>query len=131
MLVPRLSGLKLSSSRITSRMCLRPFFGGMNFSTLSVKKITPTLSLFWIAEKARVAAISAIISFFSTPTAPKFLLPDTSTSSITVSSRSSSYTFTYGRLWRAVTFQSMSRISSPYWYSRTSENVIPRPLNAE
>ena len=38
------------------RICLRPFLGGINFSILSEKKITPILSLFWIAENARVAA---------------------------------------------------------------------------
>ena len=32
---------------------------------------------------------------------------------------------------RAVTFQSMSRMSSPGWYWRTSENAMPRPLNTE
>src|SRR5687768_2361868 len=32
---------------------------------------------------------------------------------------------------RAVTFQSMLRTSSPCWYSRTSENSIPCPLNTE
>ena len=129
-LVPRFSALKFSSSLITRRMCLRPFCGGMNFSILSLKSSTPTLSLFSIAENASVAAISVITSCFESPTAPKFLLPLTSTTSITVSSRSSSYTLTYGWFWRAVTFQSMSRTSSPYWYSRTSLKVMPRPLKA-
>ena len=32
---------------------------------------------------------------------------------------------------RAVTFQSMSRTSSPGMYWRTSENAMPRPLNTE
>ena len=32
---------------------------------------------------------------------------------------------------RAVTFQSMMRISSPGWYWRTSENAMPRPLKTE
>src|SRR4051812_19931891 len=32
---------------------------------------------------------------------------------------------------RAVTFQSMDRTSSPGWYSRTSENSMPCPLNTE
>ena len=32
---------------------------------------------------------------------------------------------------RAVTFQSMMRISSPGWYCRTSENAMPRPLKTE
>ena len=40
-------------------------------------------------------------------------------------------TFTNGSPIRAVTFQSMERISSPGWYGRTSENAIPRPLNTE
>ena len=44
---------------------------------------------------------------------PKTRLEDTSTISITVSSRSSSKTLTKGLSNRAVTFQSMSRISSP------------------
>ena len=41
-------------------------------------------------QEASVAAISVITSCFDSPTAPKFLLPLTSTTSITVSSRSSS-----------------------------------------
>src|SRR5690242_19497075 len=32
---------------------------------------------------------------------------------------------------RDVTFQSMLRMSSPNWYSRTSENSMPRPLKTE
>src|SRR5580765_8323536 len=32
---------------------------------------------------------------------------------------------------RAVTFQSMLRTSSPAWYSRTSANSMPCPLNTE
>ena len=45
---------------------IRPviFFGGMNFSTLSLKKITPILSLFWIAEKAMTADSSVTNSCF-------------------------------------------------------------------
>ena len=94
-------------------MCLRPFFGGMYFSILSEKKMTPILSLFCMALKASVAAISVTISRFTCPCVPKSREPLTSMSNITVSSRSSSNTFTYGRLKRAVTFQSMSRTSSP------------------
>ena len=48
-----------------------------------------------------------------------------------VSLRSSSNTLTNGWLNRAETFQSMERMSSPSWYSRTSLNAIPRPLNTE
>jgi hypothetical protein len=32
---------------------------------------------------------------------------------------------------RADTFQSMSRMSSPGWYWRTSSKAIPRPLKTE
>ena len=60
----------------------------------SEKKMTPILSLFWMVEKASVAATSVKMSFFILDTVPKSRLPDTSTSSITVSSRSSSNTFT-------------------------------------
>ena len=61
---------------------------------------------------------------------PKAWEPEMSSSSITVSSRSSWKTFTYGWPKRAETFQSMARMSSPTWYSRTSANSIPRPLKA-
>ena len=50
------------------------------------------------------------------------------TISMTVSSRSSVNFFTKGLPSRAVTFQSIARISSPGWYSRTSSKFIPRPL---
>jgi hypothetical protein len=93
--------------------------------------IRPTLSLFLIAENASSAQISTAISAFIrcwVPNSPDAL---TSTTSITVSSRSSSWTLTYGDPTRAVTFQSIVRMSSPYWYSRTSAKFIPRPLNTE
>jgi len=48
--VPLFCGSKLISSLMILRMCFVPFLGGINFSTISVKKITPTLSLFFIAE---------------------------------------------------------------------------------
>src|SRR5690606_34948704 len=43
-------------------------------------------------------------------------------------SRSSSYSLVCGAWRLAVTRQSMLRMSSPGWYCRTSENVIPRPF---
>ena len=92
--VRRLSGWKSINSRIIYKICLRPFLGGINFSIRSEKKITPILSLFWMAEKARVAAISVTISFFNCLIVPNSKLPETSTINITVSSRSSSNTFT-------------------------------------
>ena len=66
----------------------------MYFSILSEKKITPILSLFWMALKAIVAAISVTMSRFICFWVPKSNEPLTSISSITVSSRSSSNTFT-------------------------------------
>ena len=49
----------------------------------------------------------------------------------TVSSRVSTNFLTKGRWERAVTFQSIVRISSPGTYSRTSENSIPCPLKTD
>ena len=84
-----------------------------------------------MALKAKVAAISVARSRFIWRIVPKSSEPLTSTSNMTVSSLSSSNTLTKGRWKRAVTFQSMSLTSSPYWYSRTSAKAIPLPLKAE
>src|SRR5659263_284524 len=111
--VPDDCGSKLSISRTILSIWPLPFLGGIYFSTLSEKRIRPTLSLLAITEYARTAAISVIISLLVPDTVPNS--PDrlTSISSITVSSRSSSKILTYGCPNRAVTFQSMLRISSP------------------
>ena len=129
--VPSEVGWSSSISRMMCRRWLRPFFGGMNFSTLSLKNRAPTLSLLSIALKLSTAAISASRSRLVCTAVPKSPERLTSTRSTTVSSLSSSNTFTYGERRRAVTFQSMERTSSPQWYSRTSLNAMPRPLNAE
>ena len=75
-------------------MCERPFFGGMKSSTRSVKRSRPTLSLFRIALKASRQATSAASSRFDCVALPKFPEALTSTTSITVSSRSSVNFFT-------------------------------------
>src|SRR5258708_13918931 len=90
----------------------------------------PTLSLLLIADKASTAQLSVIRAFLGACTVPKRELALTSTSSITVNSRSSSNSLLKGWLNRAETFQSMNRISSPAAYSRTSRKLIPRPLKA-
>ena len=105
--------------------------GGTNFSIRSLNRISPTLSLLVMALNARIAQISAATSSFIRPPEPKSPEALTSTTSTTVSSRSSSNTFTNGAPVRAVTFQSMLRMSSPYWYSRTSAKLMPRPLKTE
>ena len=79
----------------------------------SLKTIRPTLSLLVMAEKASTAQISTASSPFMRPAVPKSPEALTSTTSITVSSRSSSNTLTNGSPVRAVTFQSMLRMSSP------------------
>jgi hypothetical protein len=84
-----------------------------------------------IAEKARSAQISAWISRLNWRRVPNSPEPEKSTSRMTVSSRSSTCFLTYGCPMREVTFQSMVRMSSPHWYSRTSLNSIPRPLKTE
>ena len=113
---------------MTLKTCGRPLRGGMNISTSSVNTTAPTRSLFLIAENARRAPISATTSRLKRPAVPKSAEPLASTTNKTVSSRSSTNFFTCSVPVREVTFQSMVRTSSPSWYSRTSENSIPRPL---
>ena len=91
----------------------------------------PILSLLRMAANANIEATSAEISFLNFPVEPNSPDELTSTISITLSSRSSIYSFMKGWSMRAVTFQSMSLTSSPGVYSRTALNSIPRPLNAE
>ena len=95
-----------------------------------MKKITPTLSLFLIAEKAKIAETSVANSLLNCFLVPKLPEPERSMRSITVISLSSSNIFIYGSLFLAVTFQSINLTSSPELYFRTSENAIPFPLNA-
>ena len=93
MSVPDDSGENSIISLIICRKWVRPFLGGMNISTLSLKSRAPTLSLLSIAENDRTAAISAISSRFVrtlVPNAPDRL---TSTRSTTVSSLSSTKTY--------------------------------------
>ena len=54
-----------SSSLMILNTCERPFFGGMYNSMASENKMRPILSLFCVAEKASVAAISVTISFLN------------------------------------------------------------------
>ena len=129
--VPLDTGSMLSNSRTIYNACGLPFFGGMYFSILLLKKITPTLSLLLTALKAITAAISVIRSFFLLPTVPNKLLVLISTKSIRVNSLSSSNTLEKGVENRALTFQSIKRTSSPALYSFTSRKLIPLPLNAE
>ena len=115
MFVRRLEGWNSISSRMMRNTCIRPLAGGINSSTRSEKSISPTLSLFPMAEKASVAQISVTMSRLVAPPVPNPCEPDTSTASIMVSSRSSSNTLMCGWLVLAVTFQSMLRTSSPGW----------------
>ena len=102
----------------------------MNFSTRSVNRMAPTLSLLFIALNASTADSSVSKSICVRSRVPPRRDALTSMSKNTVSSRSSSNTFTWGVPVRAVTFQSMVLTSSPAWYSRFSAKAIPRPLNA-
>src|SRR5580765_5748745 len=118
-------------SRTRRNTCCRPLRGGTTRSTWSVKNSRPTLSLFVTAENASVAATCADCSCLNCDRVPNCPEPEASTSRNTVSSRSSTNFFTYGRSMRAVTFQSMVRMSSPGRYSRMSTNSMPVPLNVE
>ena len=75
--------------------------------------MSPTRSLFLIAENARSAHSSTAISSLNCLMDPKLPEEEASTTSMTVSSLSSTYFLTYGPPMRAVTFQSMERMSSP------------------
>ena len=129
MSVPCCSGSKYRASLIILITWLNPFRGGTNFSILSVNAIRPTLSLFFIADMARREQTSAASCLLSLFTVPKYDEPDISSRSIMVSSLSSTNFLTKGWPVRAVTFQSIERMSSPGWYSLTSSNSIPMPLN--
>ena len=87
--------------------------GGINSSIILEKKITPTLSLFLIAENASIADISVASSLLNCLLVPKSPEPETSTKSITVISLSSSKILIKGALYLAVTFQSIDLTSSP------------------
>src|ERR1019366_3119596 len=129
--VPRRFGSKNSTSRMTRRTWLRPLRGGMNFSTSSLKRMRPTLSLLRMAEEASTEAISAASARLDWPREPNRPEPLTSTTSMSVSSRSSTNFLMNGWFIRAVTFQSIARTSSPGWYSRTSSKFMPWPLKTE
>ncbi len=81
---------------MTRNTCRRPLRGGMYFSIWSVKRIRPTLSLLRMAEKASTEAISAASSRLDCDTEPNSPEPLTSTSSMTVNSRSSTNFLTKG-----------------------------------
>jgi hypothetical protein len=87
------------------------------------------LSLLRTAENASTLASSAAISRLLCVPEPKSPDALTSTSSMSVNSRSSTNFLMNGRPARAVTFQSIVRTSSPGTYSRTSSKFMPRPLN--
>ena len=128
--VPRPSGSSSMISRMMRSTCERPFFGGMNRSIRSLNRMAPTLSLLPMALNASTAASSVASSRLDLDRVPIAFDALMSTIKNTVNSRSSSNTFTKGAPIRAVTFQSIVRISSPCWYARFSANAIPRPLNA-
>ena len=60
-----LLGSNSISSRIIRNTCERPFLGGIYNSMVSENRINPILSLFCVAEKAMVAAISVTMSFLN------------------------------------------------------------------
>jgi hypothetical protein len=81
-------------SLMSRSTCERPLRGGTTFSTRSEKRMSPTRSLLAMALKAICAATSAAISALLRSCEPNSFEADTSTSNITVSSRSSVKTLT-------------------------------------
>ena len=116
-----------TAARTITCACARPRRGGMYARAAVEKSSSPMRSEFCTAEKAKTAASSAAMSHLRQSTEPKPMEPETSTATMTVRSRSSTNSLTCGTPLRAVTFQSMVRMSSPGWYSRTCANSIPRP----
>lgn len=108
-----------------------PLLGGINFSIRSEKKMTPILSLFWMAENASVGNFRHHILLHL------LYRTEFQTTGNIYQQHHCQFALLLKhldvRLVEAgvVTFQSMSRMSSPNWYSRTSENAIPLPLKAE
>ena len=87
------------------------------------------MSLFFKAENISSAATSTTRSSLERCVDPNTPEADTSTRNSTVNSRSSQNRLMKQLPVRAVTFQSIVRMSSPGWYSRTSSNSMPRPRN--
>jgi hypothetical protein len=100
-------------------------------STWLVDTMRPTRSLLRMALNARSAPTSDATRALGARRVPKRSLGDRSTTSMTVISRSSTKTFTKASSWRADTFQSMVRTSSPGWYGRTSRKASPCPLKLD
>lgn len=110
--VRRLSGLKSISSRIMYRMCLRPFLGGINFSILSEKN-NSDLIVILNSRKCESSCNFCYHILLQLFYGAKFQ----TTGNIHHQHHRQFTLFLKhlhkGLLKRAVTFQSMSRISSP------------------
>ena len=117
-------------ARSAARAC-RPCAAGCRARRRRENSSMPTLSPFSTADSASNADSSTAASSLLRRPEPKSCDALTSTSSITVSSRSSTKRLMCGSPVRAVTFQSIARMSSPGTYGRTSSNSMPRPLNTE
>jgi hypothetical protein len=111
--VPFRCGTCPSTSRTTRMTCFCPFLGGTSSSTTSVERMSPTRSLLEMALNEHSAATSAATWALGARRVPQRSLSETSTTTMTVISRSSTKTFTNGSSMRAETFQSMKRTSSP------------------
>ena len=108
---------------------LRPLPGGIVSRTRPSKNSAPTRLPPRESSCATVAATSVSTRCLRRSIGPKSIEADVSSSSHAVTSRSSTYSRTWVMSVRAVTFQSMWRRSSPYWYSRRSATSTPVPRN--
>lgn len=123
--VCRLDGSNTSNSRIMCSTCFFPFLGGINFSILSEKNITPTLSLFWIVENASVAATSGDNILFQHKSGTKIA---TTRHIHQQHYRQFTFFFKYLDEWVTKTGSNVPVDGTHiviYWYSRTSAKVIP------
>ena len=111
--------------------CARPPEAGIVRSTWLANSTAPTRLPRRVSRRAIVAVKSTRTVRLSRPSSivPKSTDGLRSSRNHAVTSRSSWYSRTCGIVVRAVTFQSMSRTSSPGSYSRSDARSSPEPRN--
>src|SRR5439155_17005189 len=113
------------------RRPVRPAIGGSVRRTCASKTIAPTRLPRRAIKEEAAAAISSAASRFSVRAVPQSSEALESTISQASSPRLGCDSRTKMRSERAVRFQSISRASSPNWYSLTSANSTPGPRERE
>src|ERR1035438_189105 len=113
------------------RIAPRPRTGSRNTGPSGMAWTNPTRSPLTAPRSITSPASSRSASLLDCAPEPKTRVGESSRTRSSVTSLSSVNFFRYGSPRRAVTFQSMSRTSSPNWYRTTWSNSMPRPRKAE